>query len=203
MDDWYKVIHDPNKDIFVKLDEQVDAFWHWSKTIKHELEWEASYPSWELLNTIFNKLVDTTTCDEWDQKTINNLLFIIGRENECEILARKVAEFPESLLFLGKEGVSYPDRDTKWQLAHYLTNVASVKPEVEEIILKYYEDQDEYVKRRALLALGIIQSRYAEKCALESWKTGMKYQKLAALEVLKQINSQHYSIFQADIDEHH
>ncbi|MEC0174587.1 HEAT repeat domain-containing protein [Paenibacillus favisporus] len=194
MDDLYKIIHDPNKDIYQKLDEIVDTFWQWSKTIKHVFEWETRYQNWELLNTLFDKLIDTTTCYDWDQKTINNLLFIIGRDNECELLVSKLAEIPEYLLFLGQEGLSYPDADTKWQLAHYLSNIASIQLEAEEIILKYYEDQNEYVKRRALLALGIIKSRHAEQCALESWKTGMKYQKLAALEVLKQINSPQYSI---------
>ncbi|CAM3605372.1 hypothetical protein PALU110988_30250 [Paenibacillus lupini] len=43
MDDLYKIIHDPNKDIYQKLDEQIDAFWQWSKTIKHEFEWETTY----------------------------------------------------------------------------------------------------------------------------------------------------------------
>ncbi|WP_201009043.1 HEAT repeat domain-containing protein [Paenibacillus glycanilyticus] len=201
MVDLYKIIHDPNKDIYQKLDEQIDAFWQWSKTIKHEFEWETTYHNWELLNTIFNILIDTTTYYDWDQRTINNLLYIIGRDNECEFLVHKLTDTPESLLFLGKQGVSYPDVETKWQLAHYLSQIALILPEAEEIIVKYYEDSDEYVKRRALLALGIIESSYAEQFALESWKTGMKYRKLAALEVLKQINSSHYSILSVSIDE--
>ncbi|MFB9326193.1 HEAT repeat domain-containing protein [Paenibacillus aurantiacus] len=201
MDDFHTIIHDPNKNVYRKLDEQVDTFWSWSKTVKHEFEWETMYPNWELLKIIFDKLIDTTSCFDWDQTTINNLLFIIGRDNECELLVSKVAESPMSMLFLGTEGISYPDADTKWQLAHYLTQIASVEPEAEETILKYYEDQNEYVKRRALLALGIIKSRHAEQCALESWKTGLKYQKIAALEVLKQIISPHYSSLASDMDE--
>lgn len=196
MDDWYKIIQDPAKDIYQKLDEQVDDFWRWSKTIKHELEWEVSFPRWELLNTIFDTLIATTTNHTWEQRTVNNLLFIIGRDNESELLIRKITEYPESLLFLGKEGITYSDSDTKWQLVHYLTECFPTHFEVEEIIYRYYEDQNEYVKRRALLALGIIKSKYAEQCALESWRTGMKYQKLAALEVLIQLNSPYYSELQ-------
>ncbi|TYP73409.1 hypothetical protein BCM02_107393 [Paenibacillus methanolicus] len=78
MEDLYKIIHAPDKDVYQKLDEQVDAFWRWSKTVKQEFEWETMYPNWELLNTIFDKLIDTTSCIEWDQRTINNLLYVIG-----------------------------------------------------------------------------------------------------------------------------
>ncbi|MGC5323876.1 HEAT repeat domain-containing protein [Brevibacillus sp. SYSU BS000544] len=196
MDDWYKIIHDPSKNIFQKLDEQVDTFWQWSKTIKHEFEWEVSFPNWELIYTIFDKLIETTSCRSWDHRTVNNLLFIIGRDNESELLIRKITDFPERLYFLGKEGIAYPDSDTKWQLANYLTKCLSTHADVEEIILKYYQDQNEYVKRRALLALGIINSKYAEQCAIESWNTGMKYQRLAALEVLKQLKSPYFSELQ-------
>lgn len=192
MEDWYNIVHDPNKDIYQILDEQVNTFWRWSKTVKQESEWVTLYPNWELLNTIFNSLLDTTSYFDWDQRTINNLLYIIGRDNECELLIQKVAEYPKSILFLGKEGLSSSDADTKWQLAHYLTHAKSLQPETEEVILKYFKDQNEYVRRRALLSLGILKSKYAEQCALESWRTGLKYQKLAALEVLKQIGSPHY-----------
>lgn len=60
MEELYKIIYDPVKDIFWKLDEQVDCFWQWSKTIKHELEWEASYPQWILVTTIFDELIEST-----------------------------------------------------------------------------------------------------------------------------------------------
>jgi len=192
MDDWYEIIHDPNKDIYQKFDEQVDNFRQWSRTIKLEFEWEESFPNWQLIYTIFDTLIETTTYEMWNQRTVNNLLFIIGRDNESELLMSKIAEYPGALLFLGREGITYTDCDTKWQLAHYLAECFSDHPDVEEIILKYYEDDNEYVKRRALLALGIIKSKYAEQCALESWGTGMKYQRLAALEVLKQLNSLYY-----------
>jgi hypothetical protein len=201
MDDLYRIIHASDKDIYQKLDEQVDEFWQWSKTLKHELEWETSYPNWEMLKTFFDKLIETTNHLEWDQRIVNNLLYIIGRDNECQLLIDKITEFPDSLIFLAKEGIHYPDSDTKWQLAHYLTECVSTHPEAMEIIYRYYDDQNEYVKRRALLALGRIRSKYAEQCALESWSTGMEYQKIAALEVLHQLNSSHYPELQKFMDE--
>ncbi|MFF2481252.1 HEAT repeat domain-containing protein [Paenibacillus sp. NPDC058071] len=202
MDDLYRIIHDPNKDIYQKLDEQVNEFWQWSKSVKHELEWEASYPNWTILNTIFDSLIGTTDHNEWDQRIINNLLFIIGRDNECELLIHKLTEFPVSFIFLAEKGISYPDRDTKWQLAHYLTECISTHySEAEQIIYRYYDDENEYVKRRALLALGIIKSNYAEKCALNSWNTGMEYQRIAALHVLEQLDSPHYHRLQNYKDE--
>ncbi|MDI4647907.1 HEAT repeat domain-containing protein [Cohnella hashimotonis] len=197
MDNWYKIIQDPNKDMYQKLDEQVDEFWHWSKSVKQDLEWETNYPHWTILNTIFNSIIETTDPNKWDRRTINNLLYILGRDNECELLIQKLSEFPASFIFLSEEGIHYPDRDAKWQLAHYLTKCTSTHfSEAEQLLIKYYEDENEYVKRHALLALGIIKSNYAEKCALNSWSTGIKYQRIAALQVLKQLDSPHYDKLQ-------
>ncbi|WP_127529478.1 hypothetical protein [Paenibacillus kobensis] len=198
MEDWYSLLHDPEKNIYQKFDEQVDAFWNWSKTTKQVKEWEALYPNWTLLNTIFDFIIETTMCHSWDQVTINNLLYIIGRDNETEMLIHKLAEFPESLLFLANEGIGYSDSDTKWQLAHYLTECFSTHPEAEGLIVRYYEDQHEYVKRRSLLALGIIKSQFAVHCALQSWHSGLKYQKLAALEVFKQLDSPYFISLQGE-----
>jgi|GEM_PF-3918048 hypothetical protein len=53
MDALYNIIHDHNKNIYQKLDEQIDTFWQCSKTIKHQFEWEAAYHNWGPLNKIF------------------------------------------------------------------------------------------------------------------------------------------------------
>jgi len=191
----HRIIHDSSKDIYTKLDELVNDFWEWSKSQKHEYEWETEYDNWTTIHTIFSELIETTGPSYWSQRTIHNLLYIIARDNECEILINKLCERPKSLLFLAQEGLFYPDLDVRWQLAHYLIKISEHYSEAEEIILKFTNDRDEYVRRRAMLALGYIKSQYAEEKAIIAWNTNLEYQRIAALEVLYQIKSkklEHY-----------
>jgi len=189
MDDIYRILNDPSKDIYTKLDEQANEFWDWSKSQKQIYEWETNYPNWHLLTTLFSHLVETTECTSWSQKTINNLLYLIARDNECEQLVDKLSETPLNFIFLAKEGLQYPDSNARWQLAHYLSELPETCLETGELIYNYFKDDDEYVRRRALLALGLINSKYSEQSALESWEINLEYQKIAALEVLYQIKS--------------
>ncbi|NGZ77699.1 HEAT repeat domain-containing protein [Saccharibacillus alkalitolerans] len=183
------IIHDSSKDIYTKLDERVNDFWEWSKTQKPEYEWETEYESWAIVNFLFSELVETTEHSYWSRKTINNLLYMIARDHECGILINKLCERPKSLLFLAQEGLFHPDPEVRWQLAHYLTKISAQYSEAEEIIREFSEDHDEYVRRRAILALGYIKSKYAEERAVMAWNTNLEYQRIAALEVLYQMKS--------------
>lgn len=191
MIDPYEILHDTSIDIFSKIDMQVDVFWNWSKAQKQEYEWEANYPNWSLLTTLFTQIIDSTDFSTWSQRTINNLLYLIARDNECEILIDKLTEHSKAYVFLALEGLRFPDSDARWQLAHYLIKIVNNEPNAEDIILKYVGDHVEYVSRRAMLALGYIKSKYAEDFALKAWKTNLEYQKIAALEVLHQLDSKH------------
>ncbi|OWA37714.1 hypothetical protein B9G55_06610 [Saccharibacillus sp. O16] len=182
-------------DLYNELDEWVDDFWTWAKSQKQEYEWETDYEHWPRIYSVFSKLIETTEPSHWYRKTINNLLYLIARDHECTGLIHKVSEKPESLLFLAQEGLFYPDPDVRWQLAYCLTKISKSYPKAESIICTFCDDSDEYVRRRATLALGSIQSGYAEEKAIAAWKMNLEYQQIAALEVLKQIESkqlEHY-----------
>ncbi|MCD9024957.1 HEAT repeat domain-containing protein [Cohnella silvisoli] len=187
--DYYRYIHDSSKSLENKIDEQIDEFWQWSKNQKQIYEWEACYPEWGLINTLLERLVHSIDFTVWDQKTINNILFLIARDNECEVLIETLSQNPACLIYFAKEGLMYQDDSVRWQFAHYLTKIADEYPEVEDIILKYSNDHVEYVRRRALLALSYIKSKYVEEKAIEAWNSNMEYQKNAALEALYQVKS--------------
>jgi HEAT repeat protein len=69
-----------------------------------------------------------------------------------------------------------------WQLS-------SDKTSAEALLLILVNDEDEYVSRRALLALGALKSLHAESLAEKAWLSGHEYQRIAALWVLKDIAS--------------
>ena len=188
LDDYYKYINDTSKSIETKIDEQADEFWQWSKNQKQIYEWEANYSEWGLINTLLSRLVHSVDCTQWSQRTINNILYLVARDNECETLVDTLSENPSCLIYISREGLKYQDDSARWQFAHYLSKIAE-HPEAEELILSYCNDHAEYVRRRALLALGYINSAYAEEKAIEAWNSNMEYPKIAALETMYQIRS--------------
>jgi len=56
-------------------------------------------------------------------------------------------------------------------------------------------DEDEYVKRCALISLGELKSSKSESLAERAWHTGHEYQRMAALEVLDKISSSKLAIY--------
>lgn len=157
MEDLYQVLHDQTKDIFTKVDEQVDDFWRWSKSEEQAMEWETHYPNWSLLITLTDTLFETTSYTEWDRRTINNLLYIIARDNECETIIDKLSERTDNYLSLAAEALRYSDDQARWQFAHYLIKVEERKLEAINLIHKFAVDYVEYVRRRAIGALDIIE----------------------------------------------
>lgn len=164
-------------------------FVSWSKTVDHLDDWEMDYPNWMDIINVLDQLLKSVKYDELNEEIMEVLLYLIGRDNEREYLAEIIFEHPDILIQLAKRGVRYPDHNTRWQLAYYVGKLFLTRPEVEDIVLSYWYDTNEYVRRRALLALGTMNSNYAEGLAVEAYSTNIEYQKIAALEVLHMINS--------------
>ncbi|NEW09929.1 HEAT repeat domain-containing protein [Paenibacillus sp. SYP-B3998] len=177
------------KQIYKKIQDEVESFYEWSNSQVKEYEWDSMYPNWTRAYTYSVELFNNEDFNTWNDEIINNVLYLIARDNECEEISSNLVNYPELLLFLAKKGLHYNESDTRWQLAHYLGEIESASNDVELLLTEYYRDSNEYVMRRSLLALGNIKSKYAEQFAIISWNTGMEYQKIAALQVLNKINS--------------
>ncbi|WP_287130348.1 hypothetical protein [Candidatus Cyanaurora vandensis] len=103
--------------------------------------------------------------------------------------SEEVASNPSILLKLSELAVASAEAETKWQLAYQLGSLSNQKEQAEAILLHFVTDADEYVSRRALLALGVLESSQAEKLAVRAWDTGYEYQRIATLSVLRDTES--------------
>ncbi|GMX65510.1 hypothetical protein Elgi_47810 [Paenibacillus elgii] len=176
--------------IFEELKIEVSNFLNWSKSFEHdENEWERGYPHWFRVYALIGKLLSSYKFIELTPEVKENIFYLLAKDNEVEEIAALLSEYPDYIISLAKEGLDYHDYEARWQLAHYIWKYGQTYPEVEEILIRYYKDRDEYVSRRALLAIGNMKSGHAEQFALESWNTGLEYQRIAALHVLDEINS--------------
>lgn len=129
----------------------------------------------------------TSINDHWTDREVNDILYVMSWDNECEDLADEIEEKPDVLMKLANLALDSSEDDAKWQLADRLGNLSN-KP-AESLLLKFVNDKDEYVRRRALIALGRMNSPHAEALAEKSWETGQEYQRIAALWVLNDISS--------------
>jgi len=150
-------------------------------------EWEFHYDDWGELYSAFAAFVATTSCHDWSDDTTQMLLYAIARDNEMEELAEMLVEYPEKLVFLAERALASEERNATWQLANELGKLEL--SQAEPVLLCYWHHKEEYVRRRALIALGRLGSSHVEELAAEAWDSGEEYQRIGALCALEYVGS--------------
>ena len=174
------------------LVEEIALFRNWAVPQLSDGEyscWEAGYSYWPQVKSAFGAFLQQRLFQEWDSGTISELLYIIARDNDSPSLAHAVAEEPERLLFLTRAALKSSEYDAKWQFAVELGDLDRRKHPAEPLLLALFQDEDEYVRRQALMALGRMRSPLAEGLVGAAWETGDEYQRMAALQVMRDLNS--------------
>jgi hypothetical protein len=151
--------------------------------------WEIDYSDWETLYEAFAAFVGSTSCREWDGPTTQLLLYAIARDNEFEELVAMVGQSPANLVCLAQRALRSIETDAKWQLAAALSTLKPSPPQVETLLVQFAHDEEEYVRRRALLALSCINSPRVADLVGPAWDTGDEYQRIAVLCALDQVDS--------------
>lgn len=158
-------------------------------------EWETYYDGygWAMITTLFEKVVKSSRPDSYSDSELSELVYIIARDNECEILADILSNYDEWLLKLCEVSLHLHEPDAKWQLAVRLKD-AEDKKQAALLLEKFVQDDDEYVSRRALLELPALLPDKAEAYAEQFWHRDIhgamqEYQRMAVLTVLNEIHS--------------
>ncbi len=182
------------QDLFKKIAD----FKKWASQIPAEKrigEWECNYDGdqWSILVRLFEEFISHSDFNLWETSTIEQILYIIARDNETEYLSSCIAKQDELLLFLAEKALEIGEPDAKWQLAVKLQgNTNSAKASA--LLETYVEDEDEYVNRRALMALASLHSDKAEYYCQIAWDRTeygemQEYQRIAVLHTLYSIKS--------------
>ncbi|MBB6583777.1 hypothetical protein [Ralstonia solanacearum] len=174
------------------LQEEVEKFEQWAALYpphQRSGEWECGYGQWQSLWAAAIAVLESLSPNAWTEKCRAHLLYAIARDNEMECIAGELSERPDALLELARLAIDSSELDAKWQLAVQLgaLSTSAEKEEAETLLLRLVGDEDEYVSRRSLLALGTLKSVHAESLAEKAWLTGHEYQRIAALWVLKDV----------------
>lgn len=163
-------------------------------------EWETWYGGWPKINTAFSKVLQETEPETADKHLLDEMIYIIARDNECELLMEELAAHPKWFGLLCQHSLRTDEVDARWQFAVYLPR-CECGPEIKELILTFVEDPDEYVCRRALLAMQFIYPDKAAHYAELFWNRDLydpilqEYQRMAALTVLHKVHSPLYDVY--------
>ena len=137
----------------------------------------------------FTAFINTHATHTWSQEVVGTLLYLIARDNEMGHLAGEVARDSDRLISLSGAAAGSNEPDARWQLAAELGRLESHRVVVEPLLVQFAHDEDEYVRRQALMALGTLGSPLVEDLAEAAWRTGHEYQRMAVLAALRDVQS--------------
>lgn len=150
-------------------------------------EWECDYPSWADIYTEWTSLMANLEVSEWTLSLTETALYAVARDNECQFLSRQIPLHVLRLLAKAARDCSEPD--AKWQLAVELGK-SSINNQ--DILLALANDENEYVRRRAVQSLARLGSTYAAELALREWEKAaddFPWSRMNALWVLYRVSS--------------
>lgn len=152
-------------------------------------EWELLYKRWPQVYGAHWQLLATAPCRQWSPGLADAVLYAIARDNETSTMIYDLARDPENLLCLAPRAVEVGERNAKWQFAMVLGRLQAQPERAIPLLLTLAHDDDEYVRRRALVALADIGSPLVEELVAGAWASGNEYQRTAVLYALNAIHS--------------
>lgn len=180
------------EDVADALRQGLEGLYSWAdgKYGRHENiagEWECEYPAWHEIWPPVEQLILLGEERALGREVVELVLDAMARDNETEQIADFVAERPNVVEVVATAAVRHRDPGARWQAAVAVGRCASIGPdEAERLLVPFRADNDEYVRRRAMLALSRKAPRSPEVLAwaMEAWASGHEYQRMAALEVV-------------------
>ena len=152
------------------LPTELNEFWKWAEKSPAEYainsgygEWETEYPNWPSLykaaETALNNLES-----QYDSNVADLLIQALAIDNECERILDAIAESEIDISRFTAQVMLSDQSEARWQMAEALgqVNYNDRDAQLAQMIL---EDDDPYVKRRALLSLAKVNKSRAKEHA--------------------------------------
>jgi HEAT repeat protein len=170
------------------LHDEINRFKDWAPPIDHRHgEWECDYEHWPQLWTAAISSIDQHSGRELSPDVAEDLLFVLARDNEAEHIRDHLVQTTDVLSTLAAYATKCSDADAKWQI---VVSVADAElPNAADLIRPFLNDDNEYVRRRSLMAFSLFAPREAEEIALQDLAATFEYTRIAALHVLHTVDS--------------
>ena len=189
------------KGIRERLLEQAIKFHQWQEATYPDKtaeeiggEWEVDYPYWNDTYSAFCHVLTQMDAETADSVLLDEMVYLIARDNEAEGFIQETTSHPQWFECLCRRAAASNESEAKWQFAAYLPE-CPCSQEVKDKILDFAKDPNEYVSRRALLAMPALRPDCVEKFAPLFWERNcyslelQEYQRIAVLVSLDTIHS--------------
>lgn len=180
-----------------KLHTKVNHFRCWAKTKYPQITEENDNGEW-CFCTEFEEMIaeaiafiEENATEKATQENIDDLLYVIARDNECSTIMTALEQHSEWFSLLCRCSLDTDYINAKWQFVEHLSDYQG-EDNLQELVFTFLDIGDEYTERLALKALADIYPEKAEKYAIDFWnrkKYDDEYQKIMVLHVLYQIHS--------------
>ena len=157
-------------------------------------EWEVDYPYWNDTYSAFCHMLTQMDAETADSVLLDEMVYLIARDNEAEGVIQETTSHPQWFECLCRRAAASNESEVKWQFAAYLPE-CPCSQEVKDMILDFAKDPNEYVSRRALLAMPALRPDCVEQFAPLFWERNcyslelQEYQRIAVLVSLDAIHS--------------
>lgn len=179
-----------DRSLLHQLRQQVLAFSAWAETLDgHYGEWELEYEHAGDLTSAALAVIAEHGDDSLNEDDLADLLYSLARDNEGEVIRGALVDSPVLLAQLAGLAVSTAEADARWQIAVAVAEAKLLNAAA--LMRPFLDDESEYVRRRALLGFAQIAPEEAEAIALRDLDDPFEYTRLAALEVLRTVDSDH------------
>ncbi len=172
--------------------EEVEEFRAWAKDQIQIAEWECNYDEWAPIYEGVAEFLRELEPHGWTSRQTDDLLYILARDWECAIISDGLRpNHAEATFHLASKSLENSDFDARWQLANTLGYLMPDE-RVEPLLLRFADDEEEYVRRRALQSLTRIGSQHVERLALREWARedeNQQWARMSALMCWHHINS--------------
>lgn len=173
-----------------ELQREVERFKQWASSfVRCSAEWECEYEHWPDLLAAAREAIATHRDGRIPASIADDLLYALGRDNECESIREGLLESPELIATLAKRALLTDDADAKWQIAISVAEAELL--DAAELLRPFLTDSDEYVRRRSLMAIAPFAPSEAEAIAIKNLDDEFEYTRIMALHVLHRVRSRH------------
>ena len=189
------------KGIRERLLEQAIKFHQWQEDTYPEKTaeeigsmWEVDYPYWNDTYRAFCHVLTQMDAETADSVLLDEMVYLIARDNEAEGFIQETTSHPQWFERLCRRAAASNESEAKWQFAAYLPE-CPCSQEVKDMILDFAKDPNDYVSRRALLAMPALCPDCVEQFAPLFWERNcyslelQEYQRIAVLVSLDAIHS--------------
>ena len=169
----------------MNLPELAHDWEQWSATADTSWSgWQTLYPRW---STNVIPAITQTLSEPIGHADGEAILFFLGLDNEAENILDMLSDSPKYSERVAVEALDHRDWEVRWQIAVVLGQIAT--DGALNALVRMLADEEEYVRRRALLAVRDHRPEMAEETAISWLNSEHEYSRMVALDTLAQLAS--------------